>query len=68
MIGRRSYEIVAPRFTVSLEIRDGYCIQCAPKIKYMLGKSYQWIKSYCRAKMWDLDEVCPLDRIMKRTR
>ena len=54
---RSLYQIIAPHFVASIELEDGHCIRCAPTIKYMIGKSYWWIRSYCRTKVCDMIEV-----------
>ena len=59
---RSLYQIIAPHFTAGIEIEDGHCIRCAPIIRYMMGKSYWWIRSYCRTKVWDMIEISNRNR------
>ena len=31
------------------------CVDSAPILKYMIGKKFSWIKSYCDKKCWKLE-------------
>lgn len=58
----RLVRIVAPHFVAGLEILHDvynvpYCAKAAPIIKYMRGKTLDWITAYCQRKNWHLEQL-----------
>lgn len=60
-------QITAPHFCAGaiFELRDGEwaCIEAAPIIRYMTGRSSTWLKSYAARKRWSWQIVpsAPID-------
>lgn len=46
-----------PKFTAGFTLVNDVCTEAAPIIKYFKGKRWDWIKSYCRGRGFQLEQI-----------
>lgn len=44
--------ITSPYFCAGCVIENGLIVRAAPIIKYMIGKTPGWVRTYCQKKKW----------------
>lgn len=45
-------QITAPHFCAGIILRDDYVVDAAPILRWMVGKSRDYVRSYCARKNW----------------
>jgi hypothetical protein len=51
--------IKAPHFYAGVVVRDGMIVEAAPIVRYMIGKSYDWLTLYVETKGWQIVAQTP---------
>ncbi len=49
-------QIIAPHYTAGLMIFNGRVIEAAPIVRWMVGKSIDYVYSYCQRKGYRIEE------------
>lgn len=52
--------VEAPHFVAGLVIEDGRCIEAAPILRWAIGKSESYLRSYIRRRAWRASVVATL--------
>ena len=50
-------QIDAPHFCAGIEVRQGHVYEAAPILRWMIGKSWPFVESYCKKKQWKWKRV-----------
>jgi hypothetical protein len=59
MEGRTLYQVIAPYFTVGLEVENQrrIVLYAGPIIRFMVGWKWHQVEAYCDKKGWKLTDV-----------
>ncbi len=45
--------VISDYFYAGVVLENDVCVESAPILKYMKGKTFNWIKSYCDKNGWE---------------
>lgn len=51
------YQITSRYFCAGIEVAGGRVVKAAPIVKYMIGRSMEWVRAYCFKKGFTIIRV-----------
>lgn len=51
------WQITAPHFTAGVVAEAGTVTEAADIVRYMIGRSLEWVQQYARGKRWRMAEI-----------